>query len=139
MTSNEKRFMRVVLIGIYINVIFFVLPLVFAPGWLLGLLKIPLDELIWARATGMLLFIISIFYLPATWDIKRYRANAWFHILPSRTFGSTFFFVAVVAFDYPIGYLSIAVVDGIFGALSLWFLIGVTREEKASGNPVALR
>lgn len=139
MSRNERRFRQVVLIGVYVNVIFFVLPLVLVPGWLLDLLKIPLDQLIWARAAGMLLLIISVFYLPATWDLRRYRANAWFHTLPSRTFGASFFFVAVLVFGYPVGYLSIAVVDALFAVISLWFLIRITQEEREHGTPVSMR
>jgi hypothetical protein len=129
---------RVVWLGIILNM-FFVFPLVLAPGWLLGLLHIPLDQLIWARTAGMLLFIISVFYIPATWDLKRYRATAWFSIFPSRTFGSTFFTVAVFVFGYPKGFLSIAIVDGAIGIITFILLLLVTWEEKKMGSPVALK
>ena len=59
----------------------------------------------------MLLFIISAFYVPAIFNLKRYRANAWLAILPSRVFGSTFFILAVFVFGYPLGYLPIGFVD----------------------------
>ncbi|ADJ28238.1 hypothetical protein [Nitrosococcus watsonii] len=129
---------RVVWFGIILNM-FFVFPLVLAPGWLLGLLNIPLDQLIWARASGMLLFIISVFYIPATWDLKRYRASAWFSIFPSRTFGATFFTVAVFVFGYPVGFLSIAIVDGFIGITTFILLLLVTLEEKRRGTPVTLK
>lgn len=121
---------RVVWFGIILNM-FFVFPLVLAPGWLLGLLNIPLDQLIWARASGMLLFIISVFYIPATWDLKRYRATAWFSIFPSRTFGATFFTIAVFVFGQPVGFLSIAIVDGVIGITTFILLWRVTLEEKS--------
>jgi hypothetical protein len=124
---------RLVWIGIAVNMLF-VLPLVLAPSWFLGLLGIPLDQPIWARASGMLLFIISVFYIPGAMDPKRYRATAWMHVFPSRTFGSTFFFVAVLFFNQPLGFLSIAIVDGFFGHTTLYMLVQMTREEKTGGS-----
>ncbi len=138
MTHYEKWHGRVVWLGIIVNM-FFVVPLVFVPTWLLGLLDISLDQPIWARASGMLLFIISVFYIPATWDLKRYRATAWFSIFPSRTFGATFFFLAVFGFGHPKGFLSIAIVDASIGLTTLILLSLVTRAEKRSGHPVALK
>ena len=93
MNRYERWHGRIGWLGIILNMLF-VFPLVFAPGWILGLLNIPLDQLIWARAAGMLLFIISIFYIPSTWNLRCYRATAWIAIFPSRTFGATFFFLA---------------------------------------------
>ena len=138
MNRYERWHGRIVWLGIILNM-FFVFPLVFAPGWILGLLNIPLDQLIWARASGMLLFIISVFYIPSTWDLKRYRATAWIAIFPSRTFGATFFFLAVLLFGQPKGFLSIAIVDAFIGITTLILLLLVTREENMSGHPVALK
>jgi hypothetical protein len=138
MSHYAVWYSRVVWIGIILNMLF-VFPLMLAPRWLLDLLHIPLDQLIWARTAGMLLFIISVFYIPATWDLKRYRATAWFSIFPSRTFGSTFFTVAVFAFGYPKGFLSIAIVDGTIGIITFILLLLVTWEEKKMGSPVVLK
>lgn len=129
---------RVVWLDIFVNMLF-VFPLVFAPAWILGLLRIPLDQLIWARVAGMLLFIISVFYIPATWDLRRYRATAWIAIFPSRSFGATFFFVAVLVFGQPKGYLPIAIVDAVIGLVTLILLVRVTQEENKGGNPVSLK
>ena len=133
MNKYELWHSRVVWLGIIINM-FFVFPLVLNPAWILSLLAIPLDQLIWARASGMLLFIISVFYIPPAWDLKRYRASAWIAIFPSRSFGATFFFVAVFVFGHPKGFLSIAVVDAVIGISTLILLLLVTREEKRSGK-----
>lgn len=129
---------RVIWAGVGVNMLF-VIPLFFFPGPLFALLGIPLSDTILARACGMLLFIISVFYIPAAWDVDRYRANAWFHCLPSRTCGATYFTVMVFVFGAPIGYLSIAIVDAVFLVLVLRLLLRITAAERAAGRPVALR
>jgi hypothetical protein len=124
---------RLVWIGIAVNMLF-VFPMALAPSWFLGLLGIPLSEPLWVQVSAMLLFIISVFYIPGARDPNRYRATAWMHVFPSRTFGSTFFFVGVFVFNLPPGFLSIAIVDGFFGLTTLYMLIQMTRKEKASGS-----
>lgn len=120
-------------IGIVINLAF-IIPLLFCPGWLLGFLGIPLNQLIWARAAGWLLFIITCYYVPATIDVQRYRANAWLAIVPSRSGGTIFFVVAVFVFGHPPGFLSIAVVDGFIGLTTLYCLIKIETLERARGT-----
>ncbi|XSG84144.1 MAG: hypothetical protein ACPW60_10415 [Methylohalobius sp. ZOD2] len=137
-TSYEIWHTRLVQIGIAINLLF-VVGLCFFPRQLLDFLSIPLEHLIWARASGMLLFIISVFYIPPTWDLKRYRAVAWFAIFPSRTFGATFFTIAVFVFGHPKGFLSIAIVDALIGLSTCYCLWHVTQAEAASGSPVSLK
>src|SRR5262245_6161597 len=131
-------FSRVVWMGIAVNTAF-VVPLVFFPAPLLRFLDLPVVEpLLWARTAGMLLFIISAFYVPAALDPERYRIVAWLHIFPSRTFGATFFFGAVLLFGHPAGYLSIAVVDAVFGLASLVLLLLAIRPERARKVAVTL-
>lgn len=129
---------RLVLTGIAVNLLF-VIGLCFFTGPLLDFLDIPLEQLIWARASGMLLFIISMFYLPPTWDLDRYRAVAWLAIFPSRSFGATFFTIAVFVFGHPKGFLSIAVVDGVVALSTLYCLVRITQAEIAAGQPVPLK
>lgn len=124
------RHSLLVWIGIVVNFAF-IIPLVFHPAWILGLLGIPLNQLIWARCSGWLLFIITCYYIPATIDIVRYRANAWLAILPSRTGGSVFFIVAVFVFGHPPGFLSIALVDGFIAVTTLYCLIKIETLERA--------
>lgn len=137
MERLRGRFKLIVWIGILVNLVF-VIGLCFFPVPLLELLSVRLDQPIWARAAGMLLFIISVFYIPATWDLDRYRANAWFHCFPSRTFGATFFTVAVLFFGFELGYLSIAIVDAVFGSAAFVTLLQITRMEQDEGRPVRL-
>ena len=76
------------------------------------------DPIIWVRTSGMLLFIISIFYIPAALDPFRYRATAIMHIIPSRACGSSFFLYSVLLRGQEKGFLSIALVDLFFGVVS---------------------
>jgi hypothetical protein len=115
--------------GIFLNILF-VIPLLFFPRWILDLFGIPLEELIWARESAGLLMIISVFYVPAAIDFGRYRANAYIAVFPSRTFGATFFFFAVVLFGQPPGFLSISFVDALIGSTTLYCLIRIKTLEK---------
>ena len=115
--------------GIFLNVLF-IIPLLFCPRWMLDLFGIPLDQLIWARESAGLLMIISVFYVPAAIDFGRYRANAYIAVFPSRTFGGTFFFFAVVLFGQPPGFLSISFVDALIGSTTLYCLIRIKTLEK---------
>ena len=119
----------IVWFGIFLNALF-VVPLLFFPRVLLDLLSIPLEELIWARASAGLLMIISVFYVPAAIDFGGYRANAYIAVFPSRTFGASFFFFAVVLFGQPPGFLSISFVDALIGSTTLYCLIRINTLEK---------
>jgi hypothetical protein len=121
--------------GIFLNALF-IIPLLFFPRWMLDLFGIPLDQLVWARESAGLLMIISAFYMPAAIDFGRYRANAYIAVFPSRTFGATFFFFAVVVFGQPPGFLSISFVDALIGSTTLYCLIRIKaleRQHRESG------
>src|ERR1700761_7055492 len=124
--------------GIFLNALF-IIPLLFTPRWMLDLFGIPLDQLIWARESAGLLMIISVFYVPAAVDFGRYRANAYIAIFPSRTFGASFFFFAVVLFGQPVGFLSISFVDGFIGATTLYCLIRINTLGKQSETSGVIR
>jgi hypothetical protein len=124
--------------GIFLNSLFIV-PLLFFPRWMLNLFNIPLEELVWARASAGLLMIISAFYIPAAVDFFRYRANAYIAVFPSRTFGATFFFFAVVLFGQPPGFLSISFVDALIGSTTLYCLIRIKTLENKSRDSGIIR
>ena len=121
----------IVWIGILLNLVLAV-PLLFSPAWLLDALGIPLMQEIWVRFSGGLLIIISAYYVPGAMNLERYRANAWLAVIPSRSFGATFFFLAVFVFDQPFAFVLGVLVDGIIGALTLLCLIKVTALERAT-------
>jgi len=132
----KARHAILVWIGIVLN-FGFVLPLLLCPEWILGLFHIAAEQLIWPRFSALLLGILSVFYIPATLDIDRYRVFAWLAVFPSRTFGAVFFAVAVFVFDQPMGFLVGVLLDGSVGIVTLWCLIRIVRLEQdlAEGVP----
>lgn len=125
----KARHAIIVWIGILLNFAF-VAPLIFCPEWILALFHIPSpDQLIWTRFAGLLLGILSAFYIPATLDIDRYRVFAWLAVFPSRTFGAVFF-LAVFVFGQPPGFLAGVLLDGTIGIVTLWYLIRIVGLEQ---------
>jgi len=124
--------------GIFLNALFFI-PILLFPRWVLDLLGIPLQELIWARGSAGLLMIISTFYVPPAIDFGRYRANAYIAVFPSRTFGASFFFFAVVLFGQPLGFLSISFVDALIGSTTAYCLIRIRALEKQQSENGIIR
>ena len=118
------RHSLLVWLGIALN-LSLVFPLLFYPEWILGLLGIPLNQLVWGQFSAWLLLLLSIFYIPATLDLKRYRANAWLAVFPSRTGGALFFLIAVFAFGQPPGFLIGTVLDASIGLATLYCLIKI--------------
>lgn len=131
MNTYAKWFSRITWLGILVNM-FFVIPSCFFPELMLTFLHMQIPvPIIWVRAAGMLLFIISAFYIPGAIDPYRYQATAWISIFPSRAFGSTFFICAVFLFGQDKGFLSIAFVDLFFGLAELIFLTLAMRNQNA--------
>lgn len=128
--NYARWFSRVVWLGIAVNVLFFVIPACFFPVQLLSLLQMQIPvPIIWVRTAGMLLFIISAFYVPGAIDPLRYRLTAWLSVFPSRAFGSTFFITSVLFFGQDLGFLSIALVDLFFGVVEGVLLMLMIRGE----------
>ena len=109
-TQLARWYKNVTWFGIFLNSLF-IFPLLFAPSFFLKLLGLSADPIIWAMLPGMLLLWISVFYIPASLNLKKYRVMAWLAIFPSRVGGATFCISAVVFFDQPLGFLSIGLVD----------------------------
>ncbi len=110
-----KWFSRVVWAGIAANILF-IIPTLFFPEWLLSLLQMTIPvPIIWVRAAGLLLLEISILYIPGAIDPYRYKATAWMSVVVTRGGGASFFLIAVLLFDQELGFISIAIVDLIFG------------------------
>jgi hypothetical protein len=124
---------RVTWFGIFLNSTF-IFPLLFAPRFALDILGINVDPLIFARIPGMLLLWISVFYIPAALDLKKYRVYAWLAMFPSRIGGATFFFCAVFIFGFPMGYLPIAIVDATILLMQLFIMTKIRRVENPPAN-----
>ena len=83
-------FKRVLWLGILSNLALAV-PTVLAPQRMIELTRLPpATPLVWPQFSGLLLVLLSIFYMPAGIDFVRYRANAWFAV-GSRFVGVMFF------------------------------------------------
>lgn len=125
----------VIWVGILLNLAYCV-PLLLAPLWTLTLFGIPPElTTFWPRLVGGLLILISVFYIPASLDIDRYRIVAWMAVFPSRTFGSIFLFTAVLAFGFSGGFLVPAVIDGGIAIAALYCLIHITQLEQEMYAP----
>ena len=126
-----KWFGYVVWLGIAANILF-IIPTCFFPEWLLSLLKMTIPiPIIWVRAAGLLLLEISILYIPGALDPYRYRATAWMSVLVTRGGGASFFLIAVLFFGQELGFLSIAIVDLIFGVTE-GILLYLAMQDKAA-------
>ena len=103
----------------------------FAPRLILAFFDIPAGpSTIWPQFAGGLLILLSVFYLPMTWDLDRYRVFAWLAVFPSRSFGVAFFLVALLRGE-PGGFFVAILIDGVIAIASLWCLIHITRLEQA--------
>lgn len=127
MTTHESisrwkfRHSLVVWIGIVLN-LGFVIPLIFFPECLLTLFGLKAQPLIWPRFAGVLLGILTVFYIPATIDIDRYRIFAWLAVLPSQTAGVIFFVIMVFVAQQPAAFLMGVALNGSIGIASMWCL-----------------
>ena len=125
-------------LGVILNATF-VVALLIDPRWLLDLLGIPLQQLLWARIAGGLMMIVTVFYIPAAVDFGRYRINAYLAVFPARTFGAVFFFLAVILFGQPPGFLVASLVDALIGSTTLYCLIRIKALEERSSESGIIR
>lgn len=126
----KARHSAIVLFGIVLNLALAV-PLLFWPRWVLGLFDIPAGpSTIWPQFSGGLLILLSVFYLPMTWDIDRYRVFAWLAVFPSRSFGVAFFLIALLRGE-PGGFFVAVLIDGSIAIASLYCLIRIVTLEQA--------
>ena len=76
-TSALRWFRRVVWLGILANCAL-AIPTLLAPEQMIAMSGLPpASPLVWPRFAGLLLILLSIFYIPAGVDPVRYRATAW--------------------------------------------------------------
>jgi hypothetical protein len=89
-TPAGQWFRRVLWIGILSNLALSI-PTLVAPARLLALSSFPpASPVLWPRFSGLLLILLSLFYMPAGIDPDRYRAIAWLAV-GSRLAGVIFF------------------------------------------------
>ena len=105
--TAKRWFQRVVWIGIAANLAL-ALPTIAAPAMMLELTSLPTaTPELWPRFAGVLLVLLSVFYIPAAVDPDRYRVIAWLTV-GSRLVGVLFF-----AFEPPV-YRMMGIFDLVF-------------------------
>ena len=127
--SYSVWFGRVVWIGVLAN-LSFALPAIFLPSLTLGFLNLePTTPYIWVRFAGLLLFLLSLFYLPAASNLYQYRAIAYLAVF-ARLVGMTFFGIGILFYDKPRTYLPMGLVDLAFGITEAILLGLAVKNEK---------
>jgi len=90
MNKHAKWFCRAVWLGIIADWVLGI-PTIFAPEWVLGVLGMRhTQDPTWTAFAGLLVFLLSLFYIPGATDPYRYRFNAWMAVL-ARPPGVLFF------------------------------------------------
>ena len=121
-TAAGRWFKRVVWIGIAANIAL-ALPTIAAPAQMLALSGLPTATPdLWPRFAGVLLVLLSVFYMPAAIDPDRHRATAWFTIVSRLT--------GVVFFSFEPEYRMFALFDGVFFVPQALLLTLAVRGEK---------
>ena len=115
--------------GIILNLAF-AIPMFLAPAAGLDLLGIPHPPLVWARMGALALIFITIFYIPMTLDIDRFRIFAWLSIFPVRFCGAFFFITAVVIWGAPSGFLLVGLIDAFIAICWLYCMIRIVTLEQ---------
>ena len=106
------------------------IPMLIAPGPALDLLGIPHPEMIWARMGALALIFVTIFYIPMTLDIDRFRIFAWLSIFPVRFCGAFFFTLYVVIGGAPSGFLLVGLIDAFIALCWLYCMIRIVTLEQ---------
>lgn len=118
---------RVVTVGVLINILGMALPFIFVPQWYLDFFGLPGGggSVIWMRQAGLLLFFISILYLPGGMDPFRYMWNAYFGVFVRMSIG--LYWLWLVFFDGRTrGFLQFGILDcsyAVFNGIVLWLAL----------------
>ena len=90
MNKHAIWFCRAVWLGIIADWVLGI-PTIFAPEWVLGVLGMrQTQDPTWTAFAGLLVLVLSLFYIPGATDPYRYRFNAWLAVL-ARPPGVLFF------------------------------------------------
>lgn len=130
-----RWFKRVLWIGILAN-FGLAVPTLAAPARMLALSGLPeATPLLWTQFAGLLLVLLSVFYMPAGIDLDRYRAVAWLAV-GSRVAGVVFF----IAFQ-PAAYRMLGYFDLVFFVPEVILLATAIRQARsaADGSPMGAR
>jgi hypothetical protein len=90
MNVHARWFGRAMWLGILADWVLAV-PAIFAPEWTMTIFRLrPTADPVWTAFAGLLLFLLSLFYIPAATNPYRYRFNAWMAVF-ARIPGVIFF------------------------------------------------
>lgn len=137
MTNYAVWFRRAVWLGIIVDWVL-AIPVIFAPQWVLGLLGLrPTADPVWTAFAALLVFLLSLFYIPGANQPYRYRFNAWFAVF-ARPPGVIFFLIL-----YPGLYPLFGIVDAVLFLLQfplLWLTMRTPPPQEAPcENPTVLQ
>lgn len=106
-TISGRWFKRVLWIGVLANCLLAV-PTLIVPGPTLSLSSLPAAApLIWPQFAGLLLILLSIFYMPAGFDLDRFWPVAW--LAAGARLAGVVFFIGFQASAYRVlGYFDFA-------------------------------
>ena len=127
MNKFVKWFNIAIFIGVLINILGMALPFIFAPQWYLDSFGLPGGgaSVLWMRQAGLLLFFISILYLPGGRDPMRYSLNAKFAVLVRMVIGSYWLWLVFVE-GQASAFLVLGIFDctyAVFNGILLWLII----------------
>ncbi|MGE0812939.1 MAG: hypothetical protein AB7O28_12400 [Vicinamibacterales bacterium] len=107
MAESTRGFRIAMGVGIAANLAF-ALPTLVAPAAALRLAGLPAaSPIVWPQVAGLLLSLLSVFYLPAAVDPDRYRLIAWLAV-GARLAGVAFFLGVAPAAYHQFGYFDLA-------------------------------
>ena len=107
----------------------FAIPALFAPEFLARLIDTgTIDPNVWLRHVGILLIILSSFYIPAIQDPFRYLFNS-AALIVGRFSAGVFFLILVLFADYPEAFRLLAANDLIFSTLQAIALFLLLRQQ----------
>ena len=135
MTSLNQQtagrwFKRVLWLGILTNLALAV-PTVLIPARMLEFSRLPeASPLLWTQFSGLLLILLSIFYMPAGVDLDRYRVVAWLAV-GARLAGVVFF----IGFQ-PAAYHTLGYIDLVFFVPEVALLTAAVRQGAAAPHAV---
>jgi len=125
MNKHAKWFKWAVWIGILADWLL-ALPVIFAPEAVLDLLGLrATQDPIWTAFAALLVFLLSLFYIPGANKPYRYRLNAWFAVF-ARPPGVIFFLIL-----YPDLYPPFGLLDGALFLIQFPLLLLTMRAEPA--------
>jgi len=139
MSKYRKWFHVAIAIGVVANIVLMALPFIVAPQWYLDHFGLPGGgaSIVWMRQAGLLLFFISILYLPGGRDPFRYTMNAYFAVVVRMSIGLYWFWL-VYAEGRTRMFLRFGAADCLYAIFNAYLLWKVMKEGNDARGEAAL-